>query len=607
MSPQEQTKCAGAKPKNSKKKKKPAADDDDDDDEEASASGDDDACSSGGTGYRGRGKGRGRGRAGRGAKGRGKGRGHKSSSPRPSATKRKGEPSDEDEAEGPEQDEPSSPKTKKTKKGSGKAAGKGGACASAKAKARANPKAAAKGSPKAKAKGKAAKSEESPAEPGSTAEADRAREQGGKRKAETKAKAKAKKAPKSKGGTEERSDKKAEQMARASRKSSAYHKTKAAALKAGKTPEEAAEEAKKVSRCEAGYAVATYDRVHGESMDMTGNAGAPFTALQSTAPDESIPGDVAGKKAVALGSFKASSQDAQRDPLMWADSQATLRMGSSTGDEPKAPNATPTKNLIRMGSPPVKKGKGQGTPSIKAPANPELGLYEKLLKHHSPSKSGSKKRHREREAHSPVDDSGFLLGSDIPTMSASAGDLIGATGVTATDNATVTTNASTASFKNLGSDGLSDLDPLRLKDQLSVLLATMKKNYKLLTEKQSESLNGACDKSMMKRGPSSNVGGAKAKAKTKSTPPKEKKDKKEKKVKKEKKAKHSFTTRLLFAVVPSEYYASRTLEVLHRALVEDWLKLYEEGLTVSWDVLCNSAFILLVRARGLWVEIHSQR
>ena len=130
--------------------------------------------------------------------------------------------------------------------------------------------------------------------------------------------------------------------------------------------------------------------------------GAPFTALQSTAPDESIPGDVAGKKAVALGSFKASSQDAQRDPLMWADSQATLRMGSSTGDEPKAPNATPTKNLIRKGSPPVKKGKGQGTPSIKAPANPELGLYEKLLKHHSPSKSGSKKRHREREAHSPV-------------------------------------------------------------------------------------------------------------------------------------------------------------------------------------------------------------
>ena len=52
----------------------------------------------------------------------------------------------------------------------------------------------------------------------------------------------------------------------------------------------------------------------------------------------------------------------------------------------------------RRGS--VKKGKGQGAPSIKAPTNPELGLLEKL-KHHSPNKSASKKRHREHEADSP--------------------------------------------------------------------------------------------------------------------------------------------------------------------------------------------------------------
>ncbi|CAE7220137.1 unnamed protein product [Symbiodinium sp. CCMP2592] len=1037
MSPQEQSKCAGAKPKTTKKKKKPAADDDE---EEASASGDDDACSSGGTGYRGRGRGRGRGRAGRGAKGRGKGRGHKSSSPRPAATKRKGGPSDGDEAAGPEQDEPSSPQTKKTKKGSGKG-GKGGASAKAKAKARANPKAAAKGSPTAKAKGKAAttaKREESPVEPGSTTEADRASKCGEKRKVESKAKAKAKKAPKGKGDTEERSDKKAEQMARASRKSSAYHKTKTAALKAGKTPEEAAEEAKKVLLQCPGLRIMLGDWKVGEfgpifeatplmvllilvllakfcrHIDKQGKAcftgkqkelkesgipdswldvmdsfvaeaakariaalqsqlnrpaskeeppsipGAPYTSLQSTAKDESIPGDVAGKNAVALGSFKASSQDAQQDPLMWADSQATLRMGSFAGVVPKPAIATPTKNLIRMESPPAKKGKGHGTPSIKAPANPELGLFEKL-KHHSPSKSGSKKRHREQQALSPVaptaatstlssddaspeksgkkealemyrtddgreklrsllkqhgdfgsleiavskwnkriscvlnrcndkvletsficaklramcdhgfawaksrglvrhseihgeeegrfvlsddfmlcdetgqeinmsgsfeaedcpgvmyhdihDDSGFLLEATVPSMSASAGDLIGATGVTATDgNATVATNASTASFKIifptlchnasatsilasfievLGRkvdscedlmetlEGLKNNRATSLKDQLSVLLATMKKNYKLLTEKQSDSLNGACDKSMMKRGPSSCVGGAKAKAKTSRSDSDEDSsvdddlaaalfygfaegadsakhvidlatiaDKKLRRhgvvdVQLSELAKcgqggrnhsrnlhrlihrtgrtlpvtvttvptpirilkgkpkvhtcnyptmmlsswakqlfstggqfllsgytiddvkyrglfkdfwtqyqqvepeldfysrdfewetaipfsfhgdegrgklkrpimieayqplithrgpeftnsHSFTTRLLFAVVPSEYYASRTLEVLHRALVDDWLKLYEEGLTVSWDVLCNSE-LLLVRARG---------
>ena len=44
---------------------------------------------------------------------------------------------------------------------------------------------------------------------------------------------------------------------------------------------------------------------------------------------------------------------------------------------------------------------------------------------------------------------------------------------------------------------------------------------------------------------------------------------------------HSFTTRLVYTVVPSEYYAAGTIDCLHRALADDVMKLYEEGLEVT--------------------------
>ena len=40
----------------------------------------------------------------------------------------------------------------------------------------------------------------------------------------------------------------------------------------------------------------------------------------------------------------------------------------------------------------------------------------------------------------------------------------------------------------------------------------------------------------------------------------------------------SFTSRMLFTVVPSEFYAANTLDCLHQALVDDRLILYERGL-----------------------------
>ena len=34
-------------------------------------------------------------------------------------------------------------------------------------------------------------------------------------------------------------------------------------------------------------------------------------------------------------------------------------------------------------------------------------------------------------------------------------------------------------------------------------------------------------------------------------------------------------------MVPSEYYAESTVDCLHKALVADWLGLYEDGITVD--------------------------
>ena len=44
---------------------------------------------------------------------------------------------------------------------------------------------------------------------------------------------------------------------------------------------------------------------------------------------------------------------------------------------------------------------------------------------------------------------------------------------------------------------------------------------------------------------------------------------------------HSFTSRLLFTVVPSElYHGDETLDCLHEAMVQDLNSLYETGLSV---------------------------
>ncbi|CAE7756328.1 unnamed protein product [Symbiodinium sp. CCMP2456] len=46
---------------------------------------------------------------------------------------------------------------------------------------------------------------------------------------------------------------------------------------------------------------------------------------------------------------------------------------------------------------------------------------------------------------------------------------------------------------------------------------------------------------------------------------------------------HSFTTRLLYSVIPSELYVGdRTLDTLHAAMTEDLLQLYHDGITVAW-------------------------
>ena len=58
--------------------------------------------------------------------------------------------------------------------------------------------------------------------------------------------------------------------------------------------------------------------------------GAPATALSSSGT-----GDVAGKSIRNLGSFKASSEDAQRDPLYHADSQRTLELAGTATSSPK--------------------------------------------------------------------------------------------------------------------------------------------------------------------------------------------------------------------------------------------------------------------------------
>ena len=48
---------------------------------------------------------------------------------------------------------------------------------------------------------------------------------------------------------------------------------------------------------------------------------------------------------------------------------------------------------------------------------------------------------------------------------------------------------------------------------------------------------------------------------------------------------HSFSTRLLATVIPSELYVGdKTLDAIHRAMTEDLLKLYHDGITAAWPL-----------------------
>ena len=47
---------------------------------------------------------------------------------------------------------------------------------------------------------------------------------------------------------------------------------------------------------------------------------------------------------------------------------------------------------------------------------------------------------------------------------------------------------------------------------------------------------------------------------------------------------HSYCSRFLYTVVPSEMYASDTLDTLLYALVEDLERLYKEGLEVTCQI-----------------------
>ncbi|CAE7241553.1 unnamed protein product [Symbiodinium sp. CCMP2592] len=57
---------------------------------------------------------------------------------------------------------------------------------------------------------------------------------------------------------------------------------------------------------------------------------------------------------------------------------------------------------------------------------------------------------------------------------------------------------------------------------------------------------------------------------------------------------HSYCTRFLYTVVPSEMYATDTLDTLLYALSEDLENLYKEGLEVACHILgiqCNMSCI----------------
>ncbi|CAE7221399.1 unnamed protein product [Symbiodinium sp. KB8] len=47
---------------------------------------------------------------------------------------------------------------------------------------------------------------------------------------------------------------------------------------------------------------------------------------------------------------------------------------------------------------------------------------------------------------------------------------------------------------------------------------------------------------------------------------------------------HSFMSRFLFTVIPSQMYAKKTLDVLLQALVTDLEDIYQNGVEVLWQL-----------------------
>ena len=61
-------------------------------------------------------------------------------------------------------------------------------------------------------------------------------------------------------------------------------------------------------------------------------------------------------------------------------------------------------------------------------------------------------------------------------------------------------------------------------------------------------------------------------------------------------ARHSFTSRLLFTVMPSElYYKKQTLDMLHGAMVNDLQSLYSDGITVALPISSVLVFVQYIR------------
>ena len=54
---------------------------------------------------------------------------------------------------------------------------------------------------------------------------------------------------------------------------------------------------------------------------------------------------------------------------------------------------------------------------------------------------------------------------------------------------------------------------------------------------------------------------------------------------------HSFTTRLLYTLIPSQvYYKTHTLDMLHEGMVEDMLALYNDGFKVPFLKIYRGLF-----------------